>query len=237
MVVNNLEELRDSVVVPEGPLDQIDRILLYVLRRMGTVDAGVSLRATVDFSVAYLTRPHEFDFLTERAVELGYLEYVAGGQYRLALKGWKHVAELKRSEVTTNQAFIAMSFDSSLRTIYMEAVKPALEQTGYVALRLDDTHFNDKIDDRIVADIRKSGLVIADFTSQKGNVYFEAGFALGLGIPVIWTCRDTDIEAVHFDTRQYNHIVWENADDLREKLIARIEATVPLQNRNNQNRK
>ena len=51
---------------------------------------------------------------------------------------------------------------------------------------------------------------------------------LGLGIPVVWTCRDTDIDKAHFDTRQYNHIVWTDSDDLKEKLIARIEATVPL---------
>jgi nucleoside 2-deoxyribosyltransferase len=79
----------------------------------------------------------------------------------------------------------------------------------------------------IVAEIRRSGLVVADFTGNRGGVYFEAGFAMGLGIPVIWTCRDTDINAVHFDTRQYNHIVWKEAGDLREQLQRRIEATIP----------
>ena len=68
---------------------------------------------------------------------------------------------------------------------------------------------------------------MADFTGQRGGVYFEAGFAMGLGIPVIWTCRDTDINDLHFDTRQYNHIPWANPKELRVRLQNRIEATIP----------
>jgi len=33
---------------------------------------------------------------------------------------------------------------------------------------------------------------------------------MGLGRQVIWTCRDDDLKNVHFDTRQYNHIVGKN---------------------------
>ena len=58
----------------------------------------------------------------------------------------------------------------------------------------------------------------------RGGVYFEAGFALGLSIPVIWTCREDMIKHVHFDTRQFNHIVWTDADDLFTKLKNRIGA-------------
>lgn len=132
-----------------------------------------------------------------------------------------------------NQAFVAMSFDPSLRSVYLDAIKSALNETGYVPLRVDEAEYNEKIDDRIVADIRTSGLVIADFTQHKAGAYFEAGFAQGLGIPVIWTCRDDDIANAHFDTRQYNHITWKDAEDLQEKLIARIEATVPLKSGSN----
>ena len=85
-----------------------------------------------------------------------------------------------------------------------------------------------KIDDEIVAEIRRSRFLIADFTHGKagarGGVYFEAGFALGLGIPVIHTCREDAIDKVHFDTRQYNHILWRNPEDLRDQLEKRILA-------------
>jgi hypothetical protein len=60
--------------------------------------------------------------------------------------------------------------------------------------------------------------MIADFTSEidkpRGGVYYEAGFAHGLGKEVIWTCREDVIDHIHFDTRQYNHITW-NENDLK----------------------
>ena len=40
----------------------------------------------------------------------------------------------------------------------------------------------------------------------KRCVYFEVGFTKGLGIPVIWTCREDDFDDLLFDTKQYNHI-------------------------------
>ena len=91
---------------------------------------------------------------------------------------------------------------------------------------MDLKEHNDKICDAIVAEIRKSRFVVADFTGHRGGVYFEAGFALGLGIPVIWTCKKEELPKTHFDTRQYNHIDWENEGDLFIRLKNRIEATI-----------
>jgi nucleoside 2-deoxyribosyltransferase len=215
--------------VPQGPLERIDRIVLYVLRKMATDDATVTLRPDCDYSVAYARTPPEFEFLIERAVELEYIELASGGdQYRLRLKGWEHASQLARAQIRSNQAFVAMSFSPGLSSIYYNAIKPALKHCGYLPLRVDQVEYNDKIDDRIVADIRSSGIMVADFTEHKAAVYFESGFAMGLGLEVIRTCRDTDLKDTHFDTRQYNHIVWKDEVDLKDKLIARIQATVPL---------
>ena len=120
---------------------------------------------------------------------------------RLALNGWKRLAELPQKETRPSQAFVAMWFHKELEVAWEEGLKPALKQTGYDPICIDRTEHNEKIDDRIIAEIRKSGLLVADFTGQRGGVYFEAGFAMGLGIPVIWTCRETDIGNLHFDTR------------------------------------
>ena len=64
------------------------------------------------------------------------------------------------------------------------------------------------------------------FESARGGVYFEAGFAKGLGREVIWTVRKDRLSYVHFDTRQYNHIVWSDESDLRNQLSKRISATL-----------
>lgn len=62
----------------------------------------------------------------------------------------------------------------------------------------------------------------------EGGVYFEAGFAKGLGLEVLWTCKDNDKNNLHFDIRQYNFIFWEDEklDDFRKKLAYRIESVL-----------
>jgi nucleoside 2-deoxyribosyltransferase len=84
-------------------------------------------------------------------------------------------------------------------------------------------HIN-KIDDEIIAEIRRSAFVVADCTGHRQNVYFEAGFAIGLGLRVIWTCRKDQIKDLHFDIRQYNCIDWKTPAELAKKLQFRIEA-------------
>ena len=226
--VEDLKELRYSVVIPKNPLQSIDRILLHVLRKIKSADDGVEFKQT-DRSIAYARNASEFEYLLWQARELGYLEKHPQGQSRdrLTLTGWKYLANLPHQEIKPSQAFVAMWFHENLEDAWENGLKPALKQTGYDPIRLDRTEYNEKVDDRIVAEIRKSGLLIADFTGHRGNVYFEAGFAMGLGIPIIWTCRATDINDLHFDTRQYNYIVWNDIAELKERLINRIEATLP----------
>jgi nucleoside 2-deoxyribosyltransferase len=96
---------------------------------------------------------------------------------------------------------------------------------------MKELQHNDKICDRIVAEIRRSSLLVADFTGNRGGVYFEALYAAGLGIPVIWSCRKKNARRLHFDTRQYNHILWEQPVDLGRQLEHRVLATVATQGR------
>src|SRR5262249_50064176 len=55
-----------------------------------------------------------------------------------------------------------------------------------------------------------------------------APLAMGRELPVIWLCRADQIDAAHLGTRQYNHIVWKEPANLREKLAVRIRAVVGL---------
>ena len=97
-------------------------------------------------------------------------------------------------------------------------------------MRIDRKADVNKIDDEIIAEIRRSRFLVADFThgedGARGGVYFEAGFAYGLGLPVIYSCRADMVEQLHFDTRQYYHIVWESPEELRDGLAQRIEALI-----------
>ncbi len=146
---------------------------------------------------------------------------------RLTAKGWNKVADLKSGEYfESRQAFVAMSFDKSMDKTYEDSIKEAIKDAGYKPYRVDRNETNEKICDLIIAEIRKSKFLVCDFTHQKNGVYFEAGFGMGIGRQVIWMCKKEELEKVHFDTRQYSHIVWENESDLYEKLLRRIQALI-----------
>ena len=189
--------------------------------------------------------PQELEWLVSAAVESGWLEK-NNSHIRLTPAGTKRLEELETKVVNSEQAFVAMWFDESVNEAYEKGIEPAIRDSGYRSLRIDKKEFNNKIDDQIIAEIRRSRFVVCDFTCEliecdgekkafpRGGVYYEAGFAQGLGIPVIWTCRADHIEHVHFDTRQFNHITWSTPEELREKLRNRIGAVIgdgPLKDR------
>lgn len=150
--------------------------------------------------------------------------------------GYARMDELRRGVIPTNQVFVAMWFSAPMSEVYDTAIAPAVMATGFSPLRIDRKEHDNRIDDEILAEIRRSRLLVCDFTSgtvklegktitiPRGGVYYEAGFAQGLGIPVVWCVREDQIGDVHFDTRQFNHIVWKDAEDLRRRLINRIRA-------------
>jgi nucleoside 2-deoxyribosyltransferase len=153
--------------------------------------------------------------------------------------GCSRLEALEGDSALSAQAFVAMWFDESMLEAYEQGIAKAIRNAGYDPLRIDRKEHNNKIDDEIIGEIRRSRFVVADFTQgasgARGGVYYEAGFAHGHNIPVIFTCRADALEAVHFDTRQYNHIAWRDIEDLRTRLSQRIGATIgdgPLKGRN-----
>jgi len=215
-----------SAIAPANPLEAMDRILRFVYDRPNSIADLVELSGRTDYPIAYAKNEGEFNVLVKRLVQLGFLENVNGSRYSVSVTGWKRVAELSRERPDSDRAFVAMSFARGMDDAWREGFLPAMTACGYKPVRVDLIEHNEKICDRIIAEIRKSGLFVGDFTGHRPNVYFEAGFAKGLGVPVIWTCRKDDMakEKVHFDTRQYSHIAWREPADLKRKLINRIEA-------------
>ena len=149
---------------------------------------------------------------------------------RVTVTGHVRLAELEAAYTPSSRAFIAMWFDDSMNEAWDHGIAPAVRDSGYEPMRVDRKEHVNKIDDEIVAEIRRARFVVADFThgdsGARGGVYYEAGFAQGLGIPVVFCCRKDRLEDVHFDTRQYNHIVWETPGELRDRLAKRIAAVL-----------
>jgi nucleoside 2-deoxyribosyltransferase len=176
-----------------------------------------------DYPLLCARGPDEVNDLMHVAWQTGVL---VANKPVITVDGWKRIDSLRARQPNSRQAFVAMWFADEMKGPWERGFKPGVEDSKYyTAFRVDLAEYNERIDDHIVAELRRSGLVVADFTGNRGGVYFEAGFGLGLGVPVIFTCRSDCIDAVHFDTRQYNHIVWDTPEQLRKRLNDRIAAT------------
>lgn len=137
---------------------------------------------------------------------------------KITADGWEFLEKNERVGIISNQAFVAMSFSPALKSILKDAICGGIKNAGYNAYVMGNKPHAERIDVKIMAEIKNSRFLVADVTEQKQGVYFEAGYALGLGLPVIWSCRKDDLANAHFDTRQYNHILWETPEDLEEQL-------------------
>lgn len=229
VTVHSLQSLLDSVYVPKNPVEQLDKLILHIQNQTQDLTQGIEI-VNESYPIVYGKRDSDFQFCLRAARDRGLTaESSSTGRIKLTFNGWSRAVELSKALPESRRAFVAMWFGKTTEDAWSNGIKPALEECGYQAIRIDKEEHNGKIDDRIIAEIRKSGLVIADFTGHRGGVYFEAGFAMGLGVPVIFTCSTDSLKGAHFDTRQYNHIIWDEPGDLKEKLINRIEATIITQ--------
>ena len=227
---NNITDLLASVPLVGGLLENLDYTLEYVKGHQTRSDEFVEYRERVriDYPWVFARDGDEFLHFLQTLADQALLQAEAQRtSFRLTPMGWQRLRDLAATTGRdSNRTFVAMSFDPGLQAAWTDGIRPALEEVGYVPVRIDQTHAGDKIDDRIIAEIRRSGLVVADFTGHRGGVYFEVGLAMGLGIPVVWTCERKDHEGTHFDTRQYQHLLWDTSEDLRQQLVNHIAARI-----------
>jgi hypothetical protein len=235
--------------------EQFDRFFLYFTSKGGNSVRPIEINHRSKAGDADYEPLAEFCAWTELESEGDYtrfvqliqqMDYVAlnADEIYLSGAGCEKLDEVLSTNTDSKQVFVAQWFGGEFQKdemdkLYLDGMSKGIEGCGLglKAFRIDQKDHNGKICDEIIAEIRRSKLVVADFTCDfishdgqshpqiRGGVYYEAGFAHGLGLPVIFTCKKESEGVIHFDTRQYNHILWETHAELAEKLKQRIRAT------------
>ncbi len=122
-----------------------------------------------------------------------------------------------------------MKFDSpDLNSALKDAIKPAcLECGGLKACMVSEKAGDGWIPQRIKEEIQDARFVISDLNYRNSGVYYETGYADGLEIAVIQTCKqswyDEEPAPLHFDISQRNTIFWKDNDALKQQLIMKIK--------------
>lgn len=241
--IRTVDDLREGVVIPSTPLDQVNLLIEYLAHKQKSLSELVKFDSSKDYPICFAENESDFCYIINSAYELEYIKgrgnggspimdnvgrlYLTNEFLMLTPQGWEKAQQLKEQSPYSKQVFVAFHFDKSdeMKGIYNNAIAPVVSECGLEPYTtLDDEHGN-SIDDVIIANIRKSRIVIADVTYASQNVYYEAGFAYGLGIPVILTCREDRSETdMKFDTSHIKHIIWKDENDFKQRLINRIEA-------------
>jgi len=87
-----------------------------------------------------------------------------------------------------------------------------------------DSETTERIIPRILEGIRRAALLIADVSEMRPNVFYELGFAQGLGKQVILTAKRGI--TLPFDLTDVPVIYWDTQEDLKNKLKKRLSSVM-----------
>lgn len=166
----------------------------------------------------------QIQYMTDYLVKNELLVDVGSGTYQLTPKAYERIYTLQKYNKTNKNVFVAMKFGKETQQL-REKIKEGL--SGFNVRIMDEIEHNHQIVPEMLYEIKNSKFVIAELSHHNNGAYYEAGYALGLGKEVIHLCNREELASgLHFDVKQINTIVYENIDEIPEKLKKRIEATI-----------
>lgn len=147
-------------------------------------------------------------------------------QLRTELEATRHVASPQRhaAQIRRNYAFIAMAMDPQDPQLddVLDAIKDGAMRSNVVAERIDERATNEPITRRMLKAIEEAEYVVVDLTNPRPNVYYEAGYAQGMGKTPVYVARQ-GVE-IPFDVRDYPVIIYPNMRELKNSLAERLES-------------
>ena len=130
----------------------------------------------------------------------------------LTLEGWEYYEREAKGRLSGKLGFLAMKFgDGTLEALATDVIKPGVhEAIGYRVVDIRERGKAGVIDNLLRAQIRDLAFVLVDLTHDNYGADWEAGYAEGLGKPVIYLCEKTKFDAAktHFDTNHSTTVIW-----------------------------
>lgn len=153
---------------------------------------------------------------------------LSGRPVTLTLDGWEQYEAEQRGKQAGRYGFIAMKFgDPTLENLVAAVIKPGLKASiNYDVIDVRNVSRAGIIDNIMREHIRDAAFVLVDLTHDNSGAYWEAGYAEGLGKPVIYLCEREkfDTAKTHFDTNHCTTVIWSIGNE--EGFLAELSATV-----------
>lgn len=230
----DLKTIIEENNVPITPKQKIDYLFMAIFNEQ--YYEGQQFTSSIFFNdkhpeYYYLKAGIEQDYYMETLAEQGYIQIegrTAGAyNFYITFKGLEYAIKLTEDGKYSKNCFIAMSFQEGMEG-KRKAIKEAISENGFDPILIDEQVYNSAqtINDAIIANIKRSKFSIADFTQQRNGVYFEAGYALGRGLPVIYMVSKDDFENTHFDINHFPLLIYGDNAELKKMLSEAIQARI-----------
>lgn len=145
----------------------------------------------------------------------------------LSLQGWALWEKEKRGQFAGQYGFMALKFgDEELDEFQRTVIKPTTLKLGFVLEDMRDAARAGLIDNVMRQKIRDAAFVLVDLTHANEGAYWEAGYAEGLGKPVLYLCKQSVFseKGTHFDTNHCTTVMWDPTEG--EKFADDLAATL-----------
>ncbi|WP_040948943.1 hypothetical protein [Gorillibacterium massiliense] len=218
--VNDLDSIAKSPNIPITIEDKGNRLLQYLYRHTeGPGEPVVIPKLNANYNLTYSPNLQELVYIIDKLINERLL-IREGMTYMLTEKGWSQAAAAAGGK-RAKPCLVLIGDEEDWRLEWTESLLPKIEQHGY----LPSLFTHGKPHNRVkysLEQIAESKLMIADLTGQSQGVYFAAGYAIGLNIPVIWTVNSRDAENLHVKMEGIALIVWDTAEELARILQTRL---------------
>lgn len=230
-----VEDVLKNKELPSVP-ELASNFILWLGDSFETPEETMNVNPESCSAIIGAVKPATVRYVAKHLGEEGYIYIDAGrGLENIALtaKGWARYEELHRTARNSRKAFMAMPFGyEDLNRMFETHYAPAVGRAGYRLERLDNpAPPAGLIDSRMRIAIRTARFLVVELTHNNCGAYWEAGFAEGLGKPVIYCCerRFFEEQRTHFDTNHHHTICWtaDALDKAARELTDTIRATLP----------
>ncbi|MEK4058232.1 MULTISPECIES: hypothetical protein [Paenibacillus] len=220
LAANDLEPIANSPKIPVTIEDKGNRLLQYLYRHSeGPEEPVVIQPLSSSYNLTYSPNLQELVYIIDKLINEQLL-IREGMSFKLTGKGWSEAAANAGGK-KLKPCVVLISDEGDLRTEWLELLLPKIEQCGYLPRLLTHTktQSREQYSLELIAD---SKLMIADLSGQSPEVYFAAGYALGLNIPVIWTVNGSDADNLFVQIQDIRPMVWDTAEELAVLLQQRL---------------
>lgn len=216
LAVEDLEAIENSPKIPVTIEEKEGRLLQYLYRHSeGPGDPVVIHPLTQSFNLTYSPNLQELVYIIEKLKE-GQFIIREGMTFRLTEKGWSEAAATAGGR-RLKSCFVLLTDDNDTRYEWSKGIFPKIEQCGYLPSLFHETE-KEAREYYSIEQIAESRLIIADLTNRSPEVYLAAGYALGKGIPVIWTLKRNSADKLYVQSHSIRPIIYDTTEELAAML-------------------